>query len=90
MKFRLKKSDIPKSRKQKQWSKQEINILLDLWNDHTIQEVANAVGRDAGSLQYMIGCLRRHGFTLSRKHFTPPLSKHITEVLEELRKDNKI
>jgi transposase len=70
--------------KNKPWTKQEVETILDMWEDHTIRDIANAVDRGMGSIQYIVGNLKKYGFKLTSKRGTPPINTAVIDALAEL------
>jgi len=72
------------------WTKKEVETILDSWEDHSVKEIAGAIGRSGASIQYIVGKLRKVGFKLKSKYSRVTNSSIIREALEELPKSNII
>lgn len=67
------------------WQKSEVSLILDMWETNGIKEIANALGRGVGSVQYIVGALRKTGFKLKSKRSYATTSVLIEEALKELK-----
>ena len=68
----------------KYYTKQEIKQVIKLWDEYTIEEIANKLDRTKVSILYIASHIRKCGFKLSRKLRKGTLDGLIKEVLTEL------
>lgn len=66
------------------WTKDEIKKILNLWEDSTMEEMAEKLGVNRQQLDYIVTSMRKAGFVLSKKHKRGQLSVMLQEVLNEL------
>lgn len=69
----------------KQFTKSEIALVLELWNDKDTAEIAKELGRTTATISYIATQIRKSGYDLPRKHKRGTLRLLIGEVLKEKR-----
>lgn len=71
----------------KRWTKEEIKTLIQMWPDHTIEEISKEIGRSPTGIQSIVYSLKKMGLALPSKRVptAPRLKEIIKEALEELK-----
>ena len=67
------------------WTKEGIKKMIKLWEESSIQDIADALGIEKKNVQYMAMQIRKAGGKLPRKHHTGHIQSLIKEVLKEIR-----
>jgi predicted phage-related endonuclease len=65
------------------FTKDEINMVIDLWETKTLGEMAEALGRSIPSVTYIAQRIRKAGFNLSIKHVKGKNDSLVKTVLRE-------
>jgi hypothetical protein len=67
------------------WTKEMINILIELWESRPAKDIAAELGKDVTPIQvsYMANQMRKAGYPLPRKHTRGILQGLILEVAAE-------
>lgn len=70
----------------RRWTKEEIKILVQIWNDHTMEEICKTLDRTPSGVGNIVHALRKMGVKMNPKRIPsgPVLKDKIKEVLDEL------
>ncbi len=66
-----------------QWTKEDIKKVATLWDTNTTAEIKEQLGISTNQLTYIVGEMRKNGFTLPKKH----KNGYIRALIEECRKE---
>lgn len=66
------------------WTKENIKQLMKLWDDNTLEEIANEMGLQTGQVQYMAHAIRKMGYVITRKHVRGRIKSTIEDAMQEL------
>jgi len=66
------------------WTKEEIKLLLELWDSQTIEQMCETLRRNRAQVMGMAREIRKAGYELSVKKKKGEKQKLVKEVLREL------
>jgi len=66
------------------WTKENIRVLVNIWEKSTVEEIADKLDVDKRKVTYMANVIRKQGYPLSRKHVKSRAKIMIDEVMSEL------
>lgn len=69
-----------------QWTNERLRYVMDAWEGHTAQQIADAIGCDAQAISYVAGMLRKAGLDLPTKRVKGRLNTLISEFVASLNK----
>lgn len=67
------------------FTKEEINKVMNLWEEATLEEIAHELGRPKYAVSYIANAIRKTGYKLPRKRTVGQLQTLIKDVLAERR-----
>ncbi len=68
------------------WTKEEIALVIDLWETQRTEEIAERIGLAPSQVTYMAGILRKAGYPMAQKH----LKGKIYSLIEAVANDRGI
>ena len=69
----------------KLFTKDEIKKIINLWEDKTVEELAEELSRAVSSICYIARRVRKNGYPLSQKRKNGTLDLMIKEVIKEIK-----
>lgn len=65
------------------WTKEEIMVVIDLWETSTVEEIAERLGMNIPQILYRAWTLRKAGWPLSQKHKRGKFQNLVLELAAE-------
>ncbi len=66
------------------WTKEDLKMVVRMWDDNTLVQIAEKLGREKSSIQQIATVMRKNGIKIARKRKNGYLALLINEVKEEL------
>ena len=68
-----------------EWTKNEVKEVAKLWETSTSKELSEKLGVKEFQLQYIVGQMKKAGFTLTKKHKNGNMQNLLKEALSEMQ-----
>lgn len=75
-----------KHKKHHMWTKDEVKSLYTLWEDTSIEDLADKLKVEVSQIRTMAGAMRKKGFKLAHKR----KNGYIQSLLDEVKKELKL
>ena len=82
---RTKKKYAPRQVERHEWTKQEVMLLIQLWDNETIAGMAEKIGVTTNQIKAMAAICRKQGAMLSAKYVRGQRQAIVREALLELK-----
>ncbi len=68
------------------WTKTEFETVIDLWDTHSVPEIAKKLGIEVGKITGAVSALRKNGIKLASKDN----KSRIVDIIKEIKKERNI
>jgi len=68
------------------WTKEEFELLIDLWETHSINQLAEKLGLETGKITGAINTLRKNGIKLASKDN----KSRIIDIIKQIKQERNI
>lgn len=68
------------------WTKTEFETVIDLWDTHSVPEIAKKLGIKAGKITGAVYILRKNGIKLANKDN----KSRVVDIIKEIKKERYI
>lgn len=75
-----------KHKKHHMWTRDEVKSLFKLWEDTSVEDIAERLKLEVSQVRTMVTAMRKKGFPLARKR----VNSYIQVLLDDVKKELKI